>query len=81
MAKKKGEGINWDPEKVRRFRMAYDARVKDGVSPRSVADDDAFEFEGDTFNMAFAHYMLEYLETCVFWIPQSRVYAQQPELE
>ena len=82
-SKKKPEqdSFSWNPEKVRRFRMVYDSRVKDGVSMRSVDPKDDFTFEGGEYRMGFAHYLLEYLETCVYWPPQSRVYANTPNLE
>jgi hypothetical protein len=68
----------WDPEKVRRFRMAYDNKVRDGSSPKDISD--TFDFEGGEYVMGFAYYLLEYLETCIFWPPQSRVYNVQPKL-
>ena len=71
-------GDNWDPERVRRFRMAYDKKVKEGILPKDVRSN--FTFEGQDFNMAFAFYLLEYFETCIFWPPQSRTYALTPEL-
>jgi hypothetical protein len=69
----------WDPEKVRRFRMTYDDKVRDGASPKDISD--AFTFEGGEYVMGFAYYLLEYLETCIFWPPQSRVYNVQPKLD
>ena len=71
-------GDNWDPERVRRFRMAYDKKVKEGTLPKDIRTN--FTFEGQEFNMAFAFYLLEYFETCIFWPPQSRTYALTPEL-
>lgn len=71
-------GENWDPERVRRFRMAYDKKIKEGILPKDIRSN--FTFEGQEFNMAFAFYLLEYFETCIFWPPQSRTYALTPEL-
>jgi hypothetical protein len=68
----------WDPEKVRRFRMAYDKQVKDGNLPKDPRK--VFSFEGSEYNMAFAYYLLEYFETVIFWPPQSRAYNVAPEL-
>lgn len=79
--KKEEEGISWNPEMVRRFRMVYDSRVKAGAPIKSVDPEDDFEFEGGTYRMGFAHYLLEYLETCVYWPPQSRIYANTPVLK
>jgi|DEB0MinimDraft_10_1074344.scaffolds.fasta_scaffold142847_2 hypothetical protein len=75
----KKDNDNWDPERVRKFRMAYDKKVKEGILPKDVRT--SFTFEGQDFNMAFAFYLLEYFETCIFWPPQSRVYAMTPDLE
>ena len=71
-------GEQWDPEMVRRFRMKYDAEIKDGVLPKDARH--ILDFEGRKMNMAFAHYMLEYFETCIFWPPQSRAYNIAPDL-
>lgn len=75
----KEKGEPFDPEKCRRLRMAYDKEVKDGAHPKDVRH--IFAFEGTEYNMGFAHYMLEYFETCVFWVPQSRVYNVPPKLD
>jgi hypothetical protein len=75
------DSLSWNPEKVRRFRMVYDSRVKEGINMRSVDPAHDFLFEGAEYRMGFAHYLLEYLETCVYWPPQSRVYANTPKLE
>jgi len=72
-------GSQWDPEKVRRFRMAFDKKIKEGNLPKDPRVE--WDFEGSSYNMAFAFYLLEYFETVVFWPPQSRVYANQPELK
>lgn len=72
-------GNQWDPEKVRRFRMAFDKKVKEGNLPKDPRVE--WDFEGSSYNMAFAFYLLEYFETVVFWPPQSRIYANQPELK
>lgn len=77
---KSGEDQNqWDPEKVRRFRMAFDKKIKEGNLPKDPRVE--WDFEGSSYNMAFAFYLLEYFETVVFWPPQSRTYANQPELK
>ncbi len=62
----------WTPERVHQLRVAYDAAIQDGAHPKSIHE--VIEFEGDSYVMGYAHYLLEYLETCVFWPPQSRLY-------
>ena len=47
--------IEFTPEKLRRFREAYD---KAKMNPLT----DVFEFEGHEFVLTYAHYMIEYLE-------------------
>jgi len=78
-AEKSDDQNQWDPEKVRRFRMAFDKKIKEGNLPKDPRVE--WDFEGSSYNMAFAFYLLEYFETVVFWPPQSRVYANQPELK
>ena len=70
---------NWSPERVRRLRMAYDKTVREGAHPKD--PNATFEFEGTDLVVGFTYYLLEYLETCIFWPPQSRVYNLQPELK
>ena len=65
---------SWTPQKVHDLRVLYDKEVKGGKDPKSTTE--TFKFEGHEFVMGYAHYLLEYLETCVFWPPQSRLYAR-----
>jgi hypothetical protein len=73
------EQPGWSPERCRRLRMAYDKEIRSGTHPKDT--EKSFDFEGEQHGVGFTYYLLEYLETCVFWPPQSRVYNLQPELE
>ena len=74
MATKKLDNQNWTPQKVHDFRKMYDKEMANGKEPKSTVE--TFKFEGHVFVMGYAHFLLEYLETCVFWPPQSRLYAR-----
>lgn len=68
----KNDSGMWSAERVHKFRVTYDQAIKDGLHPKSIHE--TIEFDGNTYVMGYAHYLLEYLETCVFWPPQSRLY-------
>jgi len=47
--------INWTPEMLRRFKMAY----KDAVAAKK----DTFLFDGNEFVVSYAKYLIEYLDS------------------
>lgn len=71
--------LGYSPEDVRKLRMDYDQKCRDGVLPKSMTET-IIEPNGAEIVMAWAYYVLEFWETCVIWKPQSRTYQVQPDL-
>ena len=51
--------------------------VQSGLHPKSAQD--KFECNGQEYTTGWAYFLLEYLETVVFWPPQSRLYTQNTQ--
>lgn len=63
---------NWNPQRVHELRSKYEEAIQSGLHPKSAQE--AFEYDGVEYTTGWAYYLLEYLETVVFWPPQSRLY-------
>ena len=49
--------IEWDRPKLERFKKVYSAAVAQRTN------DDVFEFDGHEFNIKYAKYLIEYLDS------------------